>query len=73
VNSLERAREIVYGLPRWTDDATLVERIAKVLDERVVLSIPSDQEIMDSGYVDEMDEPFVDGAKWAIERMRGTP
>jgi len=30
--SMERASEIVYGLPRWTDDATLVERIAKALD-----------------------------------------
>jgi len=31
--SMERAREIVYGPPRWTDDATLVERIAKALDD----------------------------------------
>jgi len=30
--SMDRAHEIVYGKPRWTDDATLVERIAKALD-----------------------------------------
>jgi len=36
--SMERASEIVYGLPRWTDDATLVERIAKALDAELARS-----------------------------------